>query len=68
MNEENLSHEEVFGHLTDNKTMTSVDVWLYLDDDLLFDDFLSYKLKGKLMKMFPPTTLGEVRRWKKESK
>lgn len=43
--EENLTHEEVFGHLED-AVFNVAEVYFYLGDDELFRKFVTYHCKG----------------------
>lgn len=67
MTEGNLSHEEVFSQVADDKIAGVAEVCYYLSNDEKFRQFVSYICQGKLMKAFPETTWGEVRKWKKEN-
>lgn len=62
-----LLHEEVFSIVADDKVASVTDVYFYLGSHESFQQLVSYICKGKLMKAFPETTWGEVRKWKKEN-
>lgn len=68
MTEGNLSHAEVFNAFNESRIMSAIDCHLYIGDERLFRRFVEYKTGGKLLKLFPETTLKEVRQWKKENK